>query len=75
MNMTTTIVHTAKTEITSPSVLKDTINDDELVQVIIRVPWEMRRQMKIKAATLNTSMNDYIRHLIESDLRGQNQER
>lgn len=41
---------------------------DELVQVILRVPAETRRQMKIKAATLDISMNDYVRNLIEDDL-------
>jgi predicted HicB family RNase H-like nuclease len=47
------------------------INQDageDLVQIIIRVPAELRRQMKIKAATLNTSLNGYVRQLLEQDL-------
>jgi hypothetical protein len=48
---------------------------DDLIQIILRVPAETRRQMKIKAATLDTSMNEYVCSLIEGDLKLPQRER
>ena len=41
---------------------------EELVQLILRVSAETRRQIKIKAATQDMSMSEYLRGLIEEDL-------
>ena len=41
---------------------------DEQVQVIFRVSAELRRQAKIRAATLDVTFAEYLRRLIQSDL-------